>query len=233
MIKAFIANIEKYNEGELCGEWFKLPATQEEMKALFARIGVDGVLCQDYIITGYENSLAGMHNLSKYEWINDLNYLASLLSEMNEAELVKFEAAAVYGDNNAGSHELINLAQNLDCYDYLPGVRDEDDLGRYVLGDKMSGEIPEWLTGYTDYDEYGRDVSISEGGEFIKGGYICRNDERFIEHYDGLQAPKAYRIFAYPDPPEKMPIKAQLEMYGKMVSYQIAERPAPARDERA
>ena len=32
MIKVYLANLGKYNEGELVGEWLELPCTEEEME---------------------------------------------------------------------------------------------------------------------------------------------------------------------------------------------------------
>ena len=44
MIKAYITNLGKYVEGELCGEYLTLPAEKSDVQALLARIGVD-VFC--------------------------------------------------------------------------------------------------------------------------------------------------------------------------------------------
>ena len=38
--EAFITNLGKYNEGILVGEWVKFPVTNEEMQAVFRRIGI-------------------------------------------------------------------------------------------------------------------------------------------------------------------------------------------------
>ena len=38
--EAFITNLGKYNEGFLVGEWVKFPVTNEEMQAVFKRIGI-------------------------------------------------------------------------------------------------------------------------------------------------------------------------------------------------
>jgi antirestriction protein len=231
MIEAYVTNLGKYNEGELCGEWLKLPATKEDIKALLSKIGVDGVLYEEFFITDYETNLAGMQNLGEYESIDELNYLATLLAELDEWELEKFEAAAVYGDSNGSAKDLINLAQNLDCYDFLHGVESNDDLGRYLIEELGFEEIPERLENYFDYEAYGRDFSICEGGEFVDGGYIWRGYGSMIEHYNGLDVPEECRIFAYPDPPDKMPMKEQLEMYGKMaLAHAAIDR--PAREER-
>jgi hypothetical protein len=105
----------------------------------------NGLLYEEFFITDYETNLAGMQNMGEYESIDELNYLASLISDMPEWEREKFEAAAVYGDNSASVKELINLAQNLDCYDYFPNVSDNDGLGRYLIHELGYEEIPEQL----------------------------------------------------------------------------------------
>ena len=38
--EAFVTNLGKYNEGCLVGEWVKFPVTNEEMQAVFRRIGI-------------------------------------------------------------------------------------------------------------------------------------------------------------------------------------------------
>ena len=38
--EAFVTNLGKYNEGFLVGEWVKFPVTNEEMQAIFRRIGI-------------------------------------------------------------------------------------------------------------------------------------------------------------------------------------------------
>jgi hypothetical protein len=152
MIEAFVTNLGKYNEGMLCGEWLKLPATTEDVKALLSKIGVDGVLYEEIFITDYNTEIDGLDRLGEYESIDELNYLAALLCDMDAGELEKFEAAAVYGDNSASAKDLINLAQNLDCYDYFPDVSDHDDLGRYLIEEMDCLKIPDAVVNYFDYE---------------------------------------------------------------------------------
>ena len=59
MIDAYVTNLGKYVEGELCGEYLKLPAKKEDVQALLARIGVDGVLYEEFFITDYETKISG------------------------------------------------------------------------------------------------------------------------------------------------------------------------------
>lgn len=235
MIEAYVDNLGKYVKGDPCGEWLKLPASQEDVKALFSKIGVDGVLYEEIIITDYKTDVDRLSKyLDEYENIDELNYLAALLDGMEDWELEKFEAAIAYGEYTSSVKDLINLTQNLENYEYYSDVHDEEDLGRYYIDELSALEIPEHLENYFDYEAYGRDMHLDNGGVFIDGGgYVEHNHGSFYEHYGGRDdLPEEYRIFAYPDPPDKMPIKQQLEMYAKMITAPAAERLTPARDER-
>ena len=43
------------------------------------------------------------------------------------------------GENTGSVQELINLTENLDCFDYLPGVQNDYDLGYYWI--EESGKL--------------------------------------------------------------------------------------------
>ena len=235
MIDAYITNLGKYNEGELCGEYLKLPAEKADVQALLARIGVDGIIYEETFITDYETDIDGLSRyMGEYESVDELNYLAALLSDMGDSELEKFTAAIEYGEYTSSIKDLINLTQNLDNYEFYPDIEDEEDLGYYLIDELGYEEIPERLENYFDYEAYGRDMSLDSGGVFIDGGgYVEHNHGRNIEYYGGRDdLPDEYKIFAYPDPPSKMPIAAQLEMYAKMMTAPAAEKLTPARDER-
>lgn len=199
VIEAFVTNLGKYNEGELAGEWLKLPAETGEVQALLKRIGVDGRRYEEIFITDYETEISGLYDhLSEYASLDDLNYLASLLDEMDEGEQKKFEATLAYGDYTGSLKDLINLSQNLDCYEFYPDISDEDDLGRYLIDEMGSLEVPEYLQNYFDYEAYGRDSSLEDGGVFTNGGYVVNNGDSFNEYYNGREIPEEYHIFAYP-----------------------------------
>jgi Antirestriction protein (ArdA). len=228
-IEAFVTNLGRYNEGYLDGEFLKLPATTEEVQALFQRIHVDGVRYEEIFITDYETDISGLYDcLSEYADLDELNYLASLLDDMDEGDREKFEAAISYGDHTSGLKELINLAQNLDCYEYYPGICDEDDLGRYMIDEMGSMEVPEYLENYIDYEAYGRDVSFEDGGVFNGSGYIVNTEDSFIEHYNGRDdLPEEYQIFAYPAPEKS--IRDTLKKYQQMIDI----APVPPKDRSA
>ena len=84
LLEAYITNLGKYAEGQLVGETLKFPTTAEEVQSLLKRIGVDGIRYEEIFITSFDGDVLGLHeHLGEYESIDELNYLAALLSEIN------------------------------------------------------------------------------------------------------------------------------------------------------
>ena len=204
---AFITNLGKYNEGELVGEWVKFPTTAEEMKEVFKRIGIGqrddfGQPYEEWFITDYDCYVDGLYDkLGEYESLDELNYLASKLDEMSDSEYAQFQAGMEMGDHCGSLQEIINLTENLDCYEVYPHIADYDDLGRYYIDELEVMQIPEHLQNYIDYEAYGRDVAMDENGSFTDQGYVRDTGDRFCEYYDGERGsiPDEYRVMAFQD----------------------------------
>ena len=204
---AFITNLGKYNEGELVGEWVKFPTTAEEMKEVFKRIGIGqrddfGQPYEEWFITDYDCYVDGLYDkLGEYENLDELNYLASKLDEMSESEYAQFQAGMEMGDHCGSLQEIINLTENLDCYEIYPNIEDYDDLGRYYIEELEVMQVPEHLQNYIDYEAYGRDVAMDENGSFTDQGYVRDTGDRFCEYYDGEcgSIPDEYRVMAFQD----------------------------------
>ena len=204
---AFITNLGKYNEGELVGEWVKFPTTAEEMKEVFKRIGIGqrddfGQPYEEWFITDYDCYVDGLYDkLGEYENLDELNYLASKLDEMSDSEYAQFQAGMEMGDHCGSLQEIINLTENLDCYEVYPHIEDYDDLGRYYIEELEVMQVPEHLQNYIDYEAYGRDVAMDENGSFTDQGYVRDTGDRFCEYYDGERGsiPDEYRVMAFQD----------------------------------
>ena len=204
---AFITNLGKYNEGELVGEWVKFPTTAEEMKEVFKRIGIGqkddfGQPYEEWFITDYDCYVDGLYSkLGEYENLDELNYLASKLDEMSESEYAQFQAGMEMGDHCGSLQEIINLTENLDCYEVYPDIHDYDDLGRYYIDELEVMQVPEHLQNYIDYEAYGRDVAMDENGTFTDQGYVRDTGDSFHEYYDGERGsiPDEYRVMTFQD----------------------------------
>ena len=204
---AFITNLGKYNEGELVGEWVKFPTTAEELKEVFKRIGIGqkddfGQPYEEWFITDYDCYVDGLYSkLGEYENLDELNYLASKLDEMSESEYAQFQAGMEMGDHCGSLQEIINLTENLDCYEVYPDIHDYDDLGRYYIEELDVMQVPEHLQNYIDYEAYGRDVALEENGTFTDQGYVRDTGDSFHEYYDGERGsiPDEYRVMTFHD----------------------------------
>lgn len=203
----FITNLGKYNEGELVGEWVKFPTTAEELKEVFKRIGIGqkddfGNPYEEWFITDYDCYVDGLYSkLGEYENLDELNYLASKLDEMSESEYAQFQAGMEMGDHCGSLQEIINLTENLDCYEVYPDIHDYDDLGRYYIEELDVMQVPEHLQNYIDYEAYGRDVALEENGTFTDQGYVRDTGDSFHEYYDGERGsiPDEYRVMTFQD----------------------------------
>ena len=203
--QAFVTNLGKYNEGELVGEWVKFPTTEEEMQKAFERIGIGakdefGHVYEEWFITDYECPIYGVQKLlGEYESLDKLNYLASLLDEMPKHDLEKFVAIMESGcDEVSDIDDLINLTYNLDRYDFFPGIKDYDDLGRFYFEEGGYNEDNRFgsFVDYIDFEQYGEDCAVNENGTMTDAGYIRETGDSWNRFFDGTldDIPDEYRI---------------------------------------
>ena len=195
--EAFVTNLGKYNEGCLVGEWVKFPVTNEEMQVVFRRIGI-GRRYEEWFITDYDCPDTAIGKvLGEYESLSELNYLAGQIMEMRESSEF-WQAVLDLGENTGSVQELINLTENLDCFDYLSGVRNDYNLGYYWIEESGCYDTSSLgaLANYIDYESFGRDIRYEEGGVFGDNGYVRSNGGRFVDIYDGdiENIPDEYRV---------------------------------------
>ena len=214
VFEAFISNPALYSAGHLVGETLHFPTNTEEVQSLLKRIGVDGVRCQEYFIISFDSDILGLYDyLGEYENIDELNHLAHLLSELDQGELETLEAVLNKGDHTSSVADIINLVHNLDCYSLHPGVTDDETLGRIYVEDMELLDVPDNVLPYFDFEAYGRDMRINEGGHFAPTGYLTRSGD-FKEVYHGIEdIPAEHRIFAYP----KLNIREQMAAYQEVI----------------
>lgn len=155
MIKIFLTNLEEYNSGNLCGEWVTLPATEDELKEAFERIGNP----EEYFITDYECDIFNLQ-VDEYDRLDDLNELAEELAELDEEQRECAEALLDAG------YEPSDIIDKLDdCIIYEECSDMTDVAMEYCNGYGILDSIPEYLQYYFDYEAYGRDMEIE--GTFI------------------------------------------------------------------
>ena len=201
-----LGNHSRLKAGQTDGAWLPMPATTEQLHDAMRNIGVTAENPQDLFVGGFANTeqcpfdvpLSVIQSGS----IDELNYLGKLLEMQRNEDKAKFAAAVTLGEYAGNLKDLINLAQNLDCYWIYPTVQSEEDYGYYLIDELDELELPEEAKRYFMYEEYGRDAAINDGGRFTEQGYIYNNKNTFSEWYNERESdiPKEYRIMSYPQP---------------------------------
>ena len=234
IFEAFITNLGKYNEGALIGEWVSFPATPEEVKKALEKIGIGtnnefGNVYEEWFITDYNCNVDGLVkniNFGEYENLDELNYLASKIGELNSYELEKFQAVLEVSDYTGSVKDIINLTGNLDKYDIYPDVKNCEDLGIYYVDELELVKVPDELRYYIDYESYGRDIALDENGQFTESGYVRDNGDSFEEYYDGTieSIPEEYRVMNFMEISEKGMENMDYESFKKEFTEDIKEK---------
>ena len=167
MIKVFLTNLGKYNEGYLIGEWLELPASQQEIDETMAKIGINEEY-EEWFITDYETDIEGVE-VGEYSNLDELNELAEQLDELEEDEQKAIQAMLLDGYTfNEALEKVINgdYAIYFDC-DNMTDVAYEivEECG-YL------NDVPETIARYFDYESFGRDLNIEGKFYNIDGDMI-------------------------------------------------------------
>ena len=201
VFEAFISNPALYSAGHLVGETLHFPTNTEEVQSLLKRIGVDGVRCQEYFIISFDSDILGLYDyLGEYENIDELNHLAHLLKELSLSERETLEAVMDSGQHCGSVQDLINLTQNLDCYDFHPGVDNEEMLGRLYVEDMEKEELKDYIPEFYPYEgncRFSPCTHTHEPGcavkEALEAGAISRmRYDNYVLMYEELKQKRRY-----------------------------------------
>ena len=135
-----------------------LPISSEELSE---RFGYEG---QEIEVTF--DSIEGLPDLDCERLNLDLaNELAENLEDVDEDIVLSFI------ESDSSDPKALANAEFDDCWLY-PDVSTDRDLGEYIV-DEIGFELSrETLERYFDYEKFGRDVRLEEGGSFVDRGYF-------------------------------------------------------------
>ena len=153
-MQVYIANLGKYNEGELVGAWFTPPIDIEDMKE---KIGLNEEY-EEYAIHDYELPF----EIDEYTPITEINRLCAMVQELEGSPIYHelSEIQAYWFDS------LEELLEHQDDIMHYPDCENMADVARYFVEETGAlGEVPANLQNYIDYEAFGRDLGIS--GNFL------------------------------------------------------------------
>ncbi len=153
-MRIYIANLGKYNEGELVGAWFTPPVDFDEVKE---QIGLNDDY-EEYAIHDYELPF----EIDEYTPIEEVNRLCALAEELESTPIGEVASEIQHAFFNS-FEEMMEHMDDIICY---PDCDDMSDVAYYLIEETGSlGEIPINLQSYIDYEAFGRDLEIE--GDFL------------------------------------------------------------------
>ena len=226
----------RFETSEPGGVWLSMPTTKEQLHEAMQRVGITADNPQDFLINGFMNTEQQPFDVPlpviQSAGLDELNYLGNLLSMQRDEDRNKFTAAVTLGERAGNIKDLINLAQNLDCYWLYPTVQNEEDYGYYLIDELDELELSEEAKKYFMYEDYGRDAAINDGGRFTEQGYIYNNKNTFTEWYNGKESdiPREYKVMSFPQPERPDPSKVEMDAAAPgQRTAQSAEQPQEPR----
>lgn len=200
----FEVYITPLDNRETSGAWASFPTTPDTLRDIFQTMGIgpsgwaiSNVECHIY---GVADVLRGCDNL------DELNYLASKLTELSAEDVDRFAVVVEIDEHCDSMEELINLCDNLECYDFNDEVTDYDELGRHTLREStyLDRRTLDELDDYIDYEAYGKEVQKSEGGIFADNCYVVPTGASFMHYYRGEigDIPEEYLVTTKIEVPE-------------------------------
>jgi hypothetical protein len=164
-MKIYVANLGKYTEGILQGDWISLPTEEDDIQEfLDNNVGLN----EEYEECAIHDYECDFMNISEYENIFYLNVVAEMIENLDEDSKQKLKALIDFE-----SYEILEAIENLDNYILYEDITDDEELGFYMLSE--SGyDIPEYLQYYIDYEKFGRDYRLNAQGAFTNFGWIER-----------------------------------------------------------
>ena len=137
----------RFETSEPGGVWLSMPTTKEQLHEAMQRVGITADNPQDFLINGFMNTEQQPFDVPlpviQSAGLDELNYLGNLLSMQRDEDRNKFTAAVTLGERAGNIKDLINLAQNLDCYWLYPTVQNEEDYGYYLIDELDELELSE------------------------------------------------------------------------------------------
>ncbi|MCZ1527490.1 antirestriction protein ArdA, partial [Enterococcus faecium] len=166
------------------GVWLDLPTTTETLQAALRDVGITADNPQDFFINGYscpeDRHLAIPYDMVLAADVDELNFLAARLGQLDAAEIAELNAALQNprgGFENIG--QIIDYTENVDYYVHLPDVRGDGQLGDYYLNRSGMVDMPEeWKAGI-DTAQFGRHIAQQEQGVFTQYGYLVRSGDEW------------------------------------------------------
>ena len=181
----FDVYITPLDNRETSGEWVSFPTTPETLRDVFRRLEIGP---DEWAISNINCNVYGINGtLMEVSSLDELNHLARKLEELSDDEFQQYQVVIEIDRHCNTVPDLINLCDNLECYDFYPDITDDEELGRHQLFEEsgLNRNTLYEIADYIDFERYGEDHRENEGGIFADHCYVVPSGCGFTEYYRG------------------------------------------------
>ena len=162
-------------------EWVQLPASQIKLERAMLRAGIPScgemqMLVSDSRFPDEVDCTLDVEHGSLFE----LNRLSHACSNFKEQDFVKLGAVCQMAKPECAAN-LLQLAENLDQFDFAPNVHSPEELGKYMIQQSGHYEYDENLEDFYNYGDYGVKRILQEDGVFVDRGYVSYHGTLTLE----------------------------------------------------
>ena len=169
--------------------WLFLPMVQEKIDRALRRTGITDPADIRLRLENTElpNEVDVLLDMEQ-ESLTNLNALAQAADALSSDDIKKLGAVVTMARPRT-AEQIKNLVENLDLFDFAPGVHTPAEYGKYMIQQSGRFEYDENLDEFYDYEKYGLQRMGEEDGMFTDRGYIAYKGYISMEEImDGSQS---------------------------------------------
>ena len=168
--------------------WLFLPMAQEEIDRALLRAGItDPLEIRLRLVESHLPDEVDVLLDMEQESLTNLNALAQAADALSSDDIKKLGAVVTMARPRT-AEQIKNLVENLDLFDFAPGVHTPAEYGKYMIQQSGRFEYDENLDEFYDYEKYGLQRMGEEDGMFTDRGYIAyKGDISLAEIMEGSQ----------------------------------------------
>lgn len=184
-----------YDSPTYTGAYLRLPVNQNEIQDAMERARITGG--QPFkVVECYNNQGEYLEFIPENPPLDELNFLASRLAEMEDWQKIAFKGLVQMEKELPAMQKLINITYNMEDAQCVP-VKNDAELGEFYLDNgfvdavnKIPDEYREEILKFIDPEKVGRIQREAEGGVYVDGRYVVKDFENLKQVYDGVHLPE-------------------------------------------
>ncbi|MBQ3607452.1 MAG: hypothetical protein II991_04060, partial [Bacteroidales bacterium] len=161
--------------------WLFLPMSTKQLEHAMMRAGL--VSFDDMRLRFVESNMPESVDAAinfEHEGILELNEMSKEIKALPDADKAKLDAVAMYVQPQY-AFQMKLLAENLDLFDFIPGVQNAEEYGRYMIQESGHFEYDPNLDAFYDYAGYAEQRLKEQAGEFTLNGYVSYHGTMSID----------------------------------------------------